>query len=184
MGEKEPTLDVVDVGGSDGVRRRMQVKLQGEPEPVWQEQDNPVPEERMDEINELLGDGAATVTVGLELKTAANFDSAGASVYVKLTCNQDNETINKTHALATELAEEYLGEGYIRANNMLAAVRAKDQQPKAFTKKKGGAAPAKAKPATSKKAPVKKKTLAKAPAKKTGPARKKVGTSKPSFRRK
>lgn len=75
-------------------------------------------------IEDLLGDGNATVTVGLDVKQSVDYgNAAGCSVFIKLTCNQDEETIEKTHAIACRLAEKYVDEGQAKAAKILNRAR-------------------------------------------------------------
>lgn len=191
-------LDVVDVEGTDGIRVSMRVRHDQHhrlEKPFWQKEVRlPVPDEVRDRFNECLGDANATVTVGLDMKTVEGFDSAGASVYVKLTCNQDEASIRKTHALAQELAAKFVDDGHAEACTLMNQARGLPN-PAGTPPKQGG--PAKAKttaptaPAakefavatTGKKIPMKgtppaaKETAAPAPKPKT------TGTKKPNFRR-
>lgn len=74
--------------------------------------DLPIPEETMDELQKLIGDGNATVTVGAEIKVAEDFKTAGSTAWVKLTCNQDLKTVLETREIATTLTRAFAQQGY------------------------------------------------------------------------
>ena len=64
----------------------------------------PLPEEIMDDLERLLGDANAKITVGQELKASENYRTAGASAFVTLTCNQDVESVMKAREEAQKIA--------------------------------------------------------------------------------
>lgn len=86
----------------------------------------PIPEETMDDLEELLGDGRATVTVGKDLKVSDNFETAGSSCYVKLTCNQDLDTVLKAREIGQALALGFAEQGYEMARFTLNRILCRD----------------------------------------------------------
>lgn len=79
----------------------------------------PIPEDTMDELEALLGDGQATVTVGKDIKMSENYKTAGSSCFVKLTCNQDINTVLKTREIATTLALAFVEQGFEQSQYVL-----------------------------------------------------------------
>ena len=63
-------------------------------------------------LKELLGDGKAKVTVGSELKKTADYQSAGATVTVQITCDQDKKVIRQAVRLigptVAKLAQQHV----------------------------------------------------------------------------
>lgn len=86
----------------------------------------PLPEDIMDELEELLGDGQATVTIGKDIKTSQNFETAGSSCFIKLTCNQDLKTVLKTREIAQSLAIGFAEQGYEQARYALDRMMGRD----------------------------------------------------------
>lgn len=117
-------LDVVDVESMDGVRQHMYVdfqRLRDEEGHFWEEwRKPPMTKAQRQKMEELLGDGMASVTVGTDVKASVDFgNGAGCSVYVKLTCNQDADSIMAAHAMAEEYAVQFMDEGHVKACRIL-----------------------------------------------------------------
>jgi hypothetical protein len=124
----ENDLDVIDVSGTDGVSLIAEVVLSDEP--FWSKKDRfPIPEEYMEKLHELIGDGSATVTVGMEMKDSANYSSAGCSVYVKLTCGQDLDSINAARDAAHKMALKFSKQGWEHARFILDSALGKQPTP-------------------------------------------------------
>lgn len=118
-----PRVVYIDNGGLDGITTTLEVVLDKLPLKSECKRFR-IPEDYMDRLEKLLGDGRATVTFGLEVKTNEDFgNSAGASVFVKLTCDQSEAMVNETRAVAQELAELYVEEGQARAKRILDGAR-------------------------------------------------------------
>jgi hypothetical protein len=79
----------------------------------------PLPEETMDELEELLGDGRATLTVGKDLKTSEDFETAGSSCFLKLTVGQDLDSVLRAREIGTTLALAFAEQGYEQARYTL-----------------------------------------------------------------
>lgn len=111
----------------------------------------PLPEETMDELEELVGDGNATLTVGKDLKVSEDYKTAGSSCFLKLTCNQDLETVLKTREIGTTLALAFAEQGFEQAQYVMDKMCGRDVQPPpplevtSSTSKKKKAAKAKSK---------------------------------------
>lgn len=88
--------------------------------------DLPLPEETMDDLESLLGDGQATITVGKEMKTSQDFETAGSSCYLKLTCNQDIQSVLAAREVATALALGFAEQGYEQARAALDRMLGRD----------------------------------------------------------
>jgi predicted signal transduction protein with EAL and GGDEF domain len=102
---------VIDVSGIDGIRRTDHAHLKESP--IADEQhDFEIPEEYMDRLEDLLGDGKASITVGAELKFSDFGNGYNSSVFVKLTCGQDMDTILATREVGQELAAKFSREGF------------------------------------------------------------------------
>lgn len=82
----------------------------------------PLPEDIMDDLEELLGDGNATLTIGKEIKASEDFKTAGSFCSIRLTCNQDVDTIVKARAIGAELALGFAEHGYLEAEAALMRV--------------------------------------------------------------
>lgn len=78
-----------------------------------------IPEEYMTKAQELIGDGLASITTGAELKNSDFGTGASCFVSVKLTCNQDEETLFAAGALAREIATHQATEGLNKADYAL-----------------------------------------------------------------
>lgn len=89
----------------------------------------PIPEETMDELEQLIGDGNATVTVGKELKVSEDYRTAASTAWVKLTCNQDLQTILKAREIGTALALGFAQQGYEQARFVLDKMAGLDAEP-------------------------------------------------------
>lgn len=66
----------------------------------------------MDRLEELIGDGNASITVGAEMKFSDFGNGYNSSVFVKLTCGQDMDTILATRDLGQELAARFVNDGF------------------------------------------------------------------------
>lgn len=120
-------VDVRDVSGMDGIRLIAWASDDGGP--LWRmDKRYGIPEVSVDKLHELIGDGNATVTVGLEAKSQPqDYCSAGASVFVKLTSNQDKACLEETQEEALHLATYFLAKGVNRAQSVLAQALGNDQ---------------------------------------------------------
>lgn len=155
-----PEVAYFDNGGLEGITVMIDVEL--DKLPLTSQRTRPsIPEDYMDRLENLLGDGRATVTLGLEAKTNEDFgNSAGCTVFIKLTCDQSEDKVNETRLIAQELAEGFVEEGQQRAKRILDQARGIEVEP--------APPPVEAKkPATSK--PLLKRTL---PKKAQGPEEK------------
>jgi hypothetical protein len=127
----QPQVAYFDNGGLDGITVAIDVTLDKLPL-TSQSTRPPIPEEYMDRLESLLGDGRATVTFGLDVKTNEDFgNAAGCTVYVKLTCDQSEEKVNETRLIAQELAQHFVKEGQQHAQRILDEARGKvpDSEP-------------------------------------------------------
>ena len=71
-----------------------------------------------DQVAALIGDGAARLTVSLDMADK-NFGSGfGAHVSVSLTTNQDEDSLRQAHAIATGISEEFLLESFNVAKDL------------------------------------------------------------------
>lgn len=118
MGNRDG-VDVFDVSGMDGVR--LVAWAADDQGPLWDmNKKYLIPEDTVEKLQELIGDGNATVTVGVEAKTQPqDYCSAGASVFVKLTCDQDEGCLEQTQREAIHLATRFLADGLNRAQDIL-----------------------------------------------------------------
>lgn len=91
----------------------------------------PIPEETMDELEKLIGNGESTITVGKELKVSENYRTAGSSCFVKLTCNQDLDTVLAAREIATTLAIGFAEQGYEQAQYALDRISGVEATPPA-----------------------------------------------------
>ncbi len=87
-----------------------------------------IPENYMLDARKLVGDGLARITVSADMALKEFGSGAGAMVSVSLTCNQDQDTIEKTIDLAGTIARQYAVEQHKLAEEELKASR--PQQPK------------------------------------------------------
>lgn len=87
-----------------------------------------VPKELMDAYQELIGDGKARVAVSAGVGIKDFGTGADASVTVSLTCNQDQQTINKAIGLAAQTAQQaaayYQSQGAAQAKQLETQQRA------------------------------------------------------------
>lgn len=84
------------------------IKVQGEPDFVENfVYSGPLPEEVMDAYQALVGDAKARVTVAADMAIKNYGTGAGAMVSVSLSCNQDEDTIDKAIQMAGQLARSY-----------------------------------------------------------------------------
>ena len=114
----ETAVAYIDHGGSDHVLILVEVVLDRSPLKTERYRFE-IPEDYMDRLEKLLGDGRASVTFGLDAKTSDYGNSAGCSVFIKLTCDQSWEKVNETRLVAQELAELFVKEGQQRAQRIL-----------------------------------------------------------------
>lgn len=80
-----------------------------------------IPEKYMQDCKKLIGDGLARITVSTDMALKDFGSGAGAMVSVSLTCNQDQDTIDKTIDLAGSIAREYCVEQHKLAEEALKA---------------------------------------------------------------
>lgn len=76
----------------------------------------------MDQIQQLVGDGKARVTVSADFGVKEFGTGASAMCSVSLTCNQDLQTIEQAAKLAGDLARDIAQEQRARADMELQAV--------------------------------------------------------------
>jgi hypothetical protein len=88
-----------------------------------------IPEKVMDDLEKLIGDGNATITVGKEIKVSEDYKTAGSSAYIKLTCNQDIKTILEAREIANTLVLAFAQQGYEQAQYTLDRLLGKDTNP-------------------------------------------------------
>lgn len=135
---------VVDVGGLDTIRRFSRTHLDGA-SVANEQREFPIPEEYMDKLEKLLGDGNASVTVGADMKFSDFGNGYSSSVFVKLTCGQSMDTILATREAGRELAEQFARDGFdamkvaydIATGNETAVERVPDKVTKAPAKATG-----------------------------------------------
>jgi hypothetical protein len=82
----------------------------------------------MDEIQKLVGDGKARITVSADFGVKEYGTGAGAMCSVSLTCNQDLKTIEQAAKLAGDLARDIAQEQRARADMELQAVIGSNRQ--------------------------------------------------------
>jgi len=70
-----------------------------------------------DSLSELIGDGDAKVSVGLELKDKDMGSGFGAFVNVSLSCDQTEKNVQAAAGLAMELAEEFVADAFDAAKS-------------------------------------------------------------------
>jgi hypothetical protein len=90
-----------------------------------------IPEEYMDELAAIIGDGNASMSVGDEMKVSDFGNAAGCFVNVKLTCGQTEEEIHAAHALAQKLAKKFCLKGFNEMSGLLAQALGKTDAPTA-----------------------------------------------------
>lgn len=88
-----------------------------------------IPEKYMQDCKKLVGDGLARITVSADMALKDFGSGAGAMVSVSLTCNQDQDTIDKAIDLAGEIARQYCVEQHKLAENELKAAHPLPQKP-------------------------------------------------------
>lgn len=122
-GDMAEPLVVLDLSAMDHVRQIVTVVMDKE-ECFREQREIRLTEEEVNEMQDILGDGNASVTVGLDVKQSVDYgNSAGCSVFVKLTCDQSEEAIGKAHEIATGLAERWVDDGQARAAVILNRAR-------------------------------------------------------------
>jgi len=65
-------------------------------------------EEHMDKAKKLVGNGKAEVSVGMDMGEKDFGNGFGVFVSVKLTCNQDENSIDAAQALGQEMVKSYI----------------------------------------------------------------------------
>ena len=76
----------------------------------------------MDEIKQLIGDGNARVTISADFGIKDYGTGASAMASVSLTCNQDQQTIERAARIAGDLARDFAQEQRARAEQELEAL--------------------------------------------------------------
>jgi hypothetical protein len=151
---------------NDGITRRDHCLVKNE-YVVDEETELEIPEGFMQKVEELLGDGNASITVSSELKNSDYGNAYGTFVSVKLTCNQDLDSIAAARDVAQQLAGESCEAGFEIMRDRFEFVMGKSEGPPKESK-----APKKATD----------KVLAPAAKKKKAPAKKTAGP-RPIFKR-
>jgi hypothetical protein len=130
MSEEGLGVEVLDVAGTDGIFFCAEVFLDGDAKPLWQKiERSRIPEDWMDKLEEIVGDGNAAVTVGMDMKSSENFNTAGCSVFVKLTCGQTLDQVNAARDAAHKMALSFVYEGYEHAKFVLDQARGIERDP-------------------------------------------------------
>ena len=80
------------------------------------------------QIEDLVGDGNAQVTVGMDMKEASYGTGVGCFVSVKLTCGQNETQIEQAHGLAQKLAIKWVDQGYEKAAERLNEILSSDPE--------------------------------------------------------
>jgi len=75
-------------------------------------------EEMADALREVVGDGGAKVSVGLDMGDKDFGNGYGASVMVTLTCDQSADGVNEAIEVATLVAKEGLEKNFDRASDL------------------------------------------------------------------
>jgi hypothetical protein len=179
----KPAVAYFDHGGLDGVYVSVDTVLDKLPL-TSESKRSPIPEDFMDRLEKLLGDGRATLTYGLDVKTNEDFgNAAGCSVFVKLTCDQSEAVLDEARIAAHEIAERFVAEGQLRAKRILDGARGIINEEPAPEATKP--APAASKPrVVPKKAEASSTEVDPEPrAQAVKPAGKKIMLKKPNFRR-
>jgi hypothetical protein len=118
-----PSVDVLDVSETDRVTVIAEAFIPEIKEPVFRKTASfPIPEEYMDKIEDLIGDGSASITVGVDLKRSQDYRTAGCFVSVKLTCGQDKDTLIKAQSVARNMAISFAQSGFEDASVALEEV--------------------------------------------------------------
>lgn len=171
-------IEVVDLGHQNRVRGEEKVVYEGED--YWTRPfDEPIPEEHMKELDELIGDGLASVTTGHDLTRSEDFgNKAGCFVSVRLTCNQDNESVARALEISEQIAIEAAANGQKRAQGVLDDLRGKaPEEPVRIVDESR----VRRKKASKKKTGTKKTGRKKAPSNKTSTFSLGKGNHKPKF---
>jgi hypothetical protein len=87
-----------------------------------------VPKELMDAYEQVVGNGLSRVSVSADMGIKDFGTGASAMVTITLTCNQDQNTIDRAVTLAAELARGYAMENRQRAENELAPILEQKRQ--------------------------------------------------------
>lgn len=90
---------------------------------LYDVRDSDLPRSIMDEIKQLIGDGNARVTVSADFGIKDFGTGASAMASVSLTCNQDQQTIERAARIAGDLARDFAQEQRARAEQELEAIR-------------------------------------------------------------
>lgn len=96
----------------------MTVELKGSPT-INLTYEGDVPKELMDEYQSLVGNGLAKVSVSADMGIKDFGTGAGSMVTVSLTCNQDQQTIQKALSLAGHVSRWFVKENRQIAENEL-----------------------------------------------------------------
>jgi predicted RNA-binding Zn-ribbon protein involved in translation (DUF1610 family) len=86
--------------------------------------DSDLPRSVMDDIKQLIGDGNARVTVSADFGIKDYGTGASAMASVSLTCNQDQQTIERAARIAGDLARDFAQEQRARAEQEFEALMA------------------------------------------------------------
>lgn len=86
--------------------------------------DDDVPRQLMDEYQQLVGDGKARVTVSADMSLKDFGKGVSSMVSVSLTCNQDQQTIQRALGLAGHVARWFAKENRQLADNELQTIAA------------------------------------------------------------
>lgn len=78
-----------------------------------------IPEDIMEDLQDLLGDGNASVTVGNNVAVSDYGNKAECSVFVKLTCAQDLGSVERTREIGQALALRFVEDGLAQAEQIL-----------------------------------------------------------------
>lgn len=81
-----------------------------------------IPKEVMDEIQQIIGNGLARVTVSADFGIKDFGTGASAMCSVSLTCNQDTQTIERAAKIAGDLARDLAQEQRQNAENELQGI--------------------------------------------------------------
>ena len=97
----------------------MTLEIKGHPSTYYTFTEEP-PKEIMDVYESVVGNGLAKVTVSADMSINDFGTGASAMVAITLTCNQDEETIDRAVVLAADLARNFAMVNRQRAENELA----------------------------------------------------------------
>jgi hypothetical protein len=89
------------------VSMSMKIEQKGQPDILYNYEGN-VPQEIMDQYQQIVGNGLARVSLGVPMDLKVFGSGAGAHVSVSLTCNQDAQTIGVAHGLCIQSVLHFL----------------------------------------------------------------------------